>query len=314
MPVTIDTLGQRVLRRLGLSLVPGAERDTLGAVVTLSEVARQALQVVGVNQAPTTANVGSVAQNDLALRVLRRLGVVASDELPTADDLAVATDKVRDANQMASAMGVGSWTLDAIPEYAAEQIELMAANLAAATYGRSGDPALNATLLAEMRAMALGGTRGQQIAERKAAQAFAMVVSAGVADWASDMTPGYMAPALVQLTANLLAPVYGKEAASPDAILASMRRTLMAGPRGLEFATEKVRDVHAHLTAQHKTRWLLVDLPREAEEPYVMMASALMAPIAGVNVNPNDWAMGERMITQINVVPYAGEPMRPDYF
>jgi len=314
MPVTVEELGQRVLRRLGLALVAGSERADTGSAVSLYEVARQALRVVGVNPAPPYANSGTVGPLLMATRVLRRIGVVDANEAPETADTNLVGDKVRDANQILLALGIGNWSVDFIPEYVAEPLEIMVASLAASSYGKQGNPDAYAQALNDIRAMALSGTRGQEIAEQKARQAFGMVVAAGVADWGADATPAYMAPALVQLTANLLAPVYGKPAEPADTIMQSMRQTLLLGPRGLQIAAEKVRAVHADLVARRRTRWLLNDIPTAAEEPYVMMAAVLMAPIASVRVDPNDWALGDRMITKIVALPSTGEVVVGQYF
>lgn len=69
-----------------------------------------------------------------------------------------------------------------------------------------------------------------------------------------------------------------------------------ASPADLAKATDLVRDVHAHLQAVGLLRWTFADIPRYADQPYVLMAAYLGAPDFQVERDPDGWKTGLRMI------------------
>ena len=77
----------------------------------------------------------------IATTALVELGVIASDEAPSATDQALALAKVLEVHDSLVANGNVSWTSGAIPQFATEEYAKMAANLMASSFGRAADPA-----------------------------------------------------------------------------------------------------------------------------------------------------------------------------
>ncbi len=54
--------------------------------------------------------------DEIATRALRKLKVIGATETPSAEDLALALQSVRDAHNTWAVAGLLRWTLDTIPE------------------------------------------------------------------------------------------------------------------------------------------------------------------------------------------------------
>lgn len=78
---------------------------------------------------------------DLGVRVLKRLAVIGAVETASAEDAALAQQKVTDAHNMLAAMGKTRWPLLGTPDYAVPAVVECAAALAAPEYEIRGDDA-----------------------------------------------------------------------------------------------------------------------------------------------------------------------------
>lgn len=78
-------------------------------------------------------------KNELALRLLKKLGVVGVGQTARADDLELAEEKISAVHDSLVSLGKPRWTLSAVPEYAAEAYTLMATVLAGPEFGAPVD-------------------------------------------------------------------------------------------------------------------------------------------------------------------------------
>jgi hypothetical protein len=124
----VSDLGERALRRIGVAIVPVADRPPLNAMVTPASVATAALV---------------------------ELGVIAADEVPTASDQALALAKVQAVQDSLTARALTWWDNTGIPSAVAEEYTKMAAALAATSFGKAGDIQIYAALEARVRQVAL---------------------------------------------------------------------------------------------------------------------------------------------------------------
>ena len=128
MTVTIATLGERALRRLGVAIVPVADRPALTVTVPAATIATAALV---------------------------ELAVIAADETPATADQALALAKVGAVHDALVAQGLVSWALTAVPQALAEEYTKLAANVMASSFGKPADAQMHAMLEARVRKVAL---------------------------------------------------------------------------------------------------------------------------------------------------------------
>src|SRR4051812_35113398 len=100
MTVSVDQLAEQTLRRLGIAIVPLADRSVTSTIIS------QAL---------------------LATHALQELGVIASDETPTAVDQEIALEKVGAVQDSLSAQGIAFWPPNEVPFAISEEVTKMAA-------------------------------------------------------------------------------------------------------------------------------------------------------------------------------------------
>lgn len=99
--------------------------------------------------------------------------------------------------------------------------------------------------------------------------------------WVNSAIPGAALEYYIVMTANLLAPQFGKPA-SLDAFTAAqsaIRILALSGTYGQALAEVKVAAAHEELNALGIVTWSLTTIPAAMAEAYVQMASALLAPI-----------------------------------
>lgn len=78
--------------------------------------------------------------NDLALRLLKKMGVVGAGQAANAADLELAIEKIVSVHDTLVAQNKARWTLDDVPGYAAEGYALMGSALAGPEFGAAVDP------------------------------------------------------------------------------------------------------------------------------------------------------------------------------
>lgn len=72
---------------------------------------------------------------DIGTRALRKLAVLAAEELPSAADGALAAEKVDAVHAYLGRRGMLRWTADSVPEWAAEGVVMMTAYYLAPEFG-----------------------------------------------------------------------------------------------------------------------------------------------------------------------------------
>ena len=94
MTQSVSTIAERALRRLGVKIVPLDDSPTLVEMVPVATIATMALV---------------------------ELGVIASDETPSATDQALALDKVASVHAALDAQGLVWWDGTAVPRAFVEE-------------------------------------------------------------------------------------------------------------------------------------------------------------------------------------------------
>lgn len=241
------------------------------------------------------------AAYDAALMALRR------QILSSSTGQTLAETKISAVHEALAASNIVTWASSAIPNYAAEQYVVLAANLLAPTAGMAVDVPAGDAAMASLRVIALSGAAGQTLAEAEVTSAHQALNSLGYVPWASSAIPEQVAPHYATMAAVRLSPAYGKpmdEAAWQTAV-DMVRRYTMSGSVGQAIAEEKVRAAHIDLDARGLTRWDLLSLPDYAEEAYVLMAAELLAAEVGQPPFNGGVQTGERMIRRVIQLPSA---------
>jgi hypothetical protein len=192
MTTSIGTIAQQSLRRLGVRVVPLDDSPTLTEMVPVSAIATAALV---------------------------ELGVIASDETPSAADRALVVDKVASVHASLDAQGVVWWTGEAVPRAFAEEYTKLTAAMSASSFGKSVDPAVVALLEGRVRkgAMVLSADDNAQQAVQAVHDDLVM---RGCARWSIFDVPEAVGDAYAVLAADRLAPMFGMDTDAKDTALA----------------------------------------------------------------------------------------------
>jgi len=188
MTVTIATLGERALRRLGVAIVPVADRPAL--TVTIPAVT-------------------------IATNALVELGVIASDETPSPADAALALAKVSAMHDALVAQGNVSWSLAAVPQALSEEYTKLSALVMSSSFGKPGDPAMLGLLEGRVRKFSLVAN-APALATEAVQSVHDDLTARGLARWSAQDVPDYAADPYVFLAANQLAPLFDKPANPRD--------------------------------------------------------------------------------------------------
>lgn len=177
---TAATLGERALRRLGVAVVPVADRPALGAIVPAAT---------------------------LATRALVALGVIAADETPAAADATLALDRVRAVHDALIAQGAVSWSVDAIPLAVSDEMAGLAAIHLASSFGKAADPARMPVLEGRVRTVAMV-MAAPALAEEAVLAVHAQLAATGRVRWSINDIPTPAEAPYMYLAANRLAPAF----------------------------------------------------------------------------------------------------------
>lgn len=178
---SVAQLGERALRRLGVVVVPAADRPPITATVPLATIATTALQ---------------------------ELGVVASDETPAPADQALAEAKARSVHASLTANANIAWNETAIPQSVAEEYAKLTASMAASSFGRVADPKIVQLLEARVRSVA-AVLYAPEMATNAVMDVHRGLVATGFADWSSQDLPPAAEEPYVVLACIALAPQFG---------------------------------------------------------------------------------------------------------
>ena len=212
MTVTIATLGERALRRLGVAIVPVADRPALTVTVPAATIATAALV---------------------------ELAVIAADETPATADQALALAKVGAVHDALVAQGVVSWALSAVPQSASEEYTKLAANVMASSFGKPADAQMHAMLEARVRKVALI-LSAPDLATAEVLGVHQDLTARGLTRWTSFDVPDAVADCYVRLAANQLAPQFGQKPDPRDDISAerSLARYIALPTSGARIQAE----------------------------------------------------------------------------
>ena len=314
---TPAVLGERVLRRLGVAVVPVASRPTLSATVSVTSIAERALQALGVtvtaaNRPALTTIVTMQAIADAALQAvgvtvpvahqppvtgppatttniagaaLIELGVVASDETPSASDLTVALEHATSVHASLVGQGIASWSDSTIPDQLIEEYVKLTALVTASSFGKTGDPALWAPLEARVRKYSQVHESQGAVILARVASVHDSLVSAGMASWASTAIPQAAFDEYVALTTAQIAPVFGVavDPATLPPIEARVKRIALI-LQAQSLAEARVNAVHDELVGSAHVFWAVSAIPQAVSDDYVALTRFEMAPVLGVDL------------------------------
>lgn len=289
--VTPDDIAAQALRAVGVNPIAGG--SVAGGVTVASDVAARALLLLGVNPEGVlgldTGDAFTRAQ--VAVRVLTKLAIIASDETPQAPDLADATAKVSAVHDELTKLGIATWNADATPDRAVEYVVIMASNLLASEFGKQGSAESVQAARDALRMQALAGQTAQNRAIVTVQNVHNDLAASGMVDWDTSTIPLSLAEAYAMMTAQLLAPIYGKlqDMTASDAAEGRVRRVALSGLRGQTLAVQKVQSVHDVLVSAGLVSWTLDDgVPLAFSDDYIAMAAVLLSPIMGRPQTPAD--------------------------
>jgi hypothetical protein len=188
MTVSIGTIAQQALRRLGVRIVPLDDSPTLTEMVPAATIATNALI---------------------------ELGVIASDETPIPSDQALMLDKVSSVHAALDAQGVVWWPSGSIPRAFTEEYTKLTAAMAGSSFGKAIDPAMVALLEARIRkgAMVLSADTNAQQAVQAVHDDLVM---RGIARWSIQDIPDPLSDPYATLAADALAPLFGGDTDPKD--------------------------------------------------------------------------------------------------
>jgi hypothetical protein len=316
MTVSVATLAERALRRLGVAIAPEADRPLLNARVSPATIATNALIELGVIATgvvpPSQASIVTTAT--IATNALIKLGVIASDETPNATDTTLAQNAVNAVHTNLVAQGIADWTSGAITSAVAEEYAGLAAAHMASSFGKAADPATVSMLEGRIAGVSRV-IRAQALAVSKVSQVQASLVSQALVSWDNLGVPTAVAEEYTQLTALALASSFAvKMDPQMQPILETRVRRMAMILGAPDVAADAVMAVHNSLVARGLARWSVFDIHPAAEQPYEMLAANRLAPLFDKQADPNDDALASRALAQIIALPSTGEPVRAVLF
>jgi hypothetical protein len=188
MSVTVATLGERALRRIGVAVVPLADRPALTTTLTADTIATRALMA---------------------------LAVIAADETPSGNDQDLALSKTLAVHDSMVAQGFVPWTAITVPQAVAEEYVLLTALHLAAAFGKAGDPAQLPVLEGRVRKMSLL-LGANDIATGAVMTVHINLAARGLVRWTVwDIPPAAEDP-YVSLAATSIAPEFGQQPIKGD--------------------------------------------------------------------------------------------------
>ena len=192
MTMSIATIAQKSLRRLGVRVVPLDDSPTLTEMVPFATIATNALV---------------------------ELGVIASDETQIPSDQALMLDKVASVHAALDAQGVVWWAVGSVPRAFTEEYIKLTATQAASSFGKTADPAIVAMLESRINkgAMVLSADDNAQQAVQAVHDDLVM---RGIARWTSLDIPDPVGEQYAILAADRLAPLF--EETAPNGTAAAM--------------------------------------------------------------------------------------------
>ena len=316
MTVSVGTIAQQALRRLGVRVVPLDDSPTITEMVPVADIATAALVELGVLNSDFTFDVpDTVPQATIATAALTELGVIASDETPSTADQALALDKVAAVHLSLVAQGIALWQVSTIPRAFAEEYTKLTAAMSASSFGKAVDPAIVALLEGRIRAGAAVLNADDAFMLDKVASVHASLDAQGVVWWDGTAVPRAFAEEYVKLTAAYAATSLGQKTdpAMIPALEARVRKGVMVLSAD-DNAQQAVQAVHGDLVMRGIARWTVFDIPDPVGDHYVTLAADRLAPLFGVQTDPKDAARAMVSIFRFIALPTSGETVAAAYF
>ena len=149
----------------------------------------------------------------------------------------------------------------------------------------------------------------------KVASVHAALDAQGVVWWTGDAVPRAFTEEYTKLAASMAASSFGKTA-DPQ-IVAMLEARVRKGAMVLssdDNAQQAVQAVHDDLAMRGIVRWTTWDIPDAVGEAYVTLAADRLAPLFGVQTDPNDTRAAEVAIYRYVALPTSGEVVAAAYF
>jgi len=207
---------------------------------TVDDIAARVLRrlgIVAVDEAERPATVATVPAAEIALRALQWIGVVAADETPAAADTAAALAKVRAVSEGQIAAGNASWTADAVPLSVSEDYVMLTAMHLAPMFGRTADPKAVPVLEGRIKRAAMVA-RAMPQAAQAVMDVHSSLDARGMARWSVFDIPDYAEGPYAVLASNLLAPQFGMQ---PDPLAGAVAMRELAETTALTTSGETMR-------------------------------------------------------------------------
>lgn len=315
---TSDAVAARVLRELGLP-VPEASRPGAAVIVGQADLAARALRAVGIDPTQSDTFLTGITYTgaQLATSVLIKLAVVAPEETPVAQDQAEALARVSAVHDILAGADYVTWSLNNVPANVADFYIVMAAQLTAPQFGKPANMEAFTAAQNMVRMQALSGAYGQSLAVAKVVEVHERLNAAGLVSWVVTAVPAGQAEAYVQMTAALLAPIYGYQqdaqslaarTAATDAAEASVRRaSVIAGAQAR--AVDKVKAVQNEINALGLVTWTADAIPAAVVDPMAALAVMQMGPEFGKAFDPKMWEFEINRIRQVSMGGPAGQAL-----
>lgn len=275
MTSTVPQLGARVLRKLGLNIIPDSAITSDTKTYTQHDLATRALREAGIvvpeNLRP--AALAPVGLPELAARALRSIGI---NPISAADAGPLDTSTI------------------AVSEIAARALRSIGVN----PFGPITDPTIGnapTSSLVEMATLVLtklGIYDPDEVpspadlarAVVGVQQAEDTVFRAGIYVWANDAAPNWAVAPIVQMAMSEVGSSFGKPQVL-DLWVAGMQQIWLlslSGPDGQARAEAAVSGVHNRLAALGFTSWDVNTIPSRATDSYTsMVAEMLIAQFSG---------------------------------
>jgi hypothetical protein len=293
---TAADIAERALQNLGI-VVPEADRPVNTATVTVTELAARALQALDIpvpaSAWPTIST--TVTVSAIALGALVRLGVVASDETPLADDQTIAESQVLAVHETLVRRGLVTFADTGDPERAVSQDYACCRRCSWRPASASRPTRAQRAVIEARIGWSSLVQRAQALAEARLQAIHAGLVAAGLAGYLNSAIPVSVAEPLVQMLMIELAPVFGKQA-DPSRLPqfeAMVRRDALTR-RAQTDAVGIVASVHGRLVALGIADWTTSTIPASVAEDYADLIANDYAGAAGVQRDRS----GEQVIEQ----------------
>lgn len=316
MSVTVSIIAERVLRRLGVSVVPVADRPVVSTRTAPGDIATAALVALGViaTDAVPPSQANNVPVEKIGTLALVRLAVIASDETPAAADLALAIETIASIHANLVATGNADWPLEGITTAVVEEYTGLGALHMSSAFGKAGDMQAAAALEARIANVARIA-RAYDLALTKVSEVQATLISQGVVSWDNLGIPTALAEEYTRLVAATLASSFGQQI-DPKmiaALEARVRRVALI-MRAPQDAEEAVMSVHDSMAARGLARWSVFDIHVAAEMPYELLAANRLAALYDRPADPQAEVLAVRQLAQIVALGTSGEPVYGEYY